>query len=126
MSILATRGHHWHHDTMVAPPMAPLGCVQCAKFQSCSINSMGGRAKNINCPWSSLCMLRLEHTHRDKQHSTVSQTFSFVSVKILFHFLSPSKQRKVPGNSSIHLNMRLDFLKISFVSLPPQNIMMGL
>ena len=44
----------------------------------------------------------------------------------LFHILSSFKQRKVTGNSSIHSNMRLDFLKISFGSLPACNIMMGL
>ena len=70
-------------------------------------------------PWSSLCMLRLEHTHRGKQHSTVSQTFSLFLWRSCFHFLSSSKTKKSPLRTApFSLNMRLDFLKISFVSLP--------
>ena len=67
---------------------------------------------------------QLEHTHRDKQHSTVSQTCPFpLCMNILLHILSHIKQRKV-SKIQVLVDPVLTEVKVHHIlcRLPPWNI----
>ena len=98
MSFLATRGCHlasWHDSGTT--------CTGSTGSRLCGVKIWWRSElwiKSCGTFCQSAC-LKLEHTHRDKQHSTVSQpfvSFFFVLLKILFHFLSPFHTKKSPWN----------------------------
>ena len=97
--ILATRGHHWHHDMMVAPPVLVvqgLGCVV-SKFGEDLSSGSKVMAQNVYC----LYLACLDHHYGIlTEIGTYSQSLKVLCLlKILFHILCfPSisqTQRKV-------------------------------
>ena len=78
----------------------------------------------------SISMVRLEHTHRDKQHCTVSQTLSLSFVYCEDPVSFPVSMQTIRKKSHwfqtewYPKSMRCKF--ITSLSLPPCNIMMGL
>ena len=88
--VFTSRRHCQHPNMIVVPP------VESVQGLGCGVSKFG-RSELWSKSYGTFCQscLKLEHTHRDKQHSIVSQTFvsflahlAYMPMSLFNHYLS--------------------------------------